>query len=283
MPITENTRSTMCMPDDPRVVADNVEISDVALKAARPGGTPTTSLALDYLTLGPRLQSRELKTAVVKEYAKALRRGEIFPPVRVVRDGRDRYYLVDGYHRVAATHERNGIDTIAAEIIDGTFNDALWYSWAANRDHGLRRTQKEKRGIIRAALQHPQWSKKSNRAIPRHVGCDHKTVAAIRRFLTAGEIPKRRPKAGPRAPRGSFKRSVLRACWLLAEIPPERACQFDAMDLPVVKAGYETLRRLLFDAPSQPAVEKQSGDRSQGGECLARTKRDRLMVWRSGK
>src|SRR5262245_51487982 len=124
-----------------------------------------TRLALDHITLDTRLQSRELKSSVVKEYTGVLRRGGQFPPIRLVRDAKDIYYLVDGHHRVAAARKVVGLSDINAEIIEGTFADALWWSWGANRDHGLRRTQEDKRRAIRAALQHSKWGRKSDRAI----------------------------------------------------------------------------------------------------------------------
>src|ERR1700733_1929361 len=123
----------------------------------------TVRLALEYITEDERLRGRNLKPAVVAQYAEALRRGDILPPVTVVRDDRDNYYLVDGYHRLAATRELNGGDTIKAEIVPGTFDDALWYSLGANRNHGLPRTREQLRSAIRAALKHAKWSKQSDR------------------------------------------------------------------------------------------------------------------------
>jgi hypothetical protein len=226
--------------------------------------SPTVSLALDHLTLDSRLQSRKLHSSIVKEYSAVLRRGGTLPPVRVVRDSNDAYYLVDGHHREAACRQLNGLDQIEAEVIDGTFDDALWHSWGANRDHGLRRTQKETRQIVRAVLQHPKWRKKSNRAIARHVGCDHKTVAAIRCSLS-GEIPKRRARATPGADSESGKREVLEACRLLAEAHLDRNCQFDQNELAVISNGCAALQRLLADVPFQPQPKQQPEDRSQGG------------------
>jgi hypothetical protein len=228
----------------------------VPLKATS-GRRRRTSLALDHITIDERLKSRELKPAVVKDYAAVMRRGGVFPPVLVVRDGKDKYYLVDGHHRVTAARKLNGVDTIDTDIIDGTFTDALWLSWGANREHGLRRTQKEKRRAIHAALLHPKWSKESDRAIGRHIGCDHKTVGATRHHLkrrqrASGEFPTGRTHAGPSARNGPSKSAILQACQLLAQARPEQASQFDAVELGIVRAGYEPLHRLLFGTKPQP-------------------------------
>ena len=152
------------------------------------------------------------------------------------------------------------IDLIEAEIIEGTFADALWQSWGANRSHGLRRTQREKRRIIRAALQHPQWCGKSDRAIARQVGCDHKTVGAIRSILRAGEIPTCRTQTTVRARKWFPKNAVPRACRLLTEIQPQQVCRFDETELAVAIGGYEALRSLLIGA--QPQAEAAPGSPS---------------------
>jgi hypothetical protein len=64
-----------------------------------PGKAKLARLALDHITFDDQLQSRTLQPEVVIDYLEALRRGEELPPVRVVRDENDNYYLVDGHHR----------------------------------------------------------------------------------------------------------------------------------------------------------------------------------------
>ena len=215
------------------------------LQASAPG---RARLALEYITVDARLQSRELKPTVVTDYLRALRRGEELPPVRVVRDGNDKYYLVDGYHRVAATRQLSGICDIAVEMIKGTFTDALWLSWGANRNHGLRRTREDKSCAIRAALQHPKWSKQSDRAIGRHIGCFHQTVGAMRRRLASGEYATQTTVQHQGSVPGPSKTAILRACALLAEVPPEQAHQLCPKELKTVRAAYETMRCLLSGA-----------------------------------
>jgi hypothetical protein len=205
-------------------------------------------LALDHITLDHRLQSRQLRPGVVKDYLGVLRRGEELPPLLVVRDVNDDYYLVDGHHRLAATRQLLGIEDIAVKIIDGTFDDALWLAWGANRSHGLRRAQKDKRRAIQAAIQHPRWSMESDRAIAQQIGCDHKTVGAMRRECAAGEFPTGQMTQGTPPPSGLPKSKILEACRLLAKVQPEQARQFSREELATVRAGYEPLHRLLFGA-----------------------------------
>jgi hypothetical protein len=205
-------------------------------------------LALDDITLDDRLQSRELKPGVVKDYLGVLRRGEELPPVRVVRDVNDKYYLFDGRHRVAANRERPGLEDIAVEIVDGTLDDALWLSWGANRNHGLRRARKDIRRVIEAAVRHRRWTLMSDRAIAQHIGCDHKTVGAMRRKCASGEFPTDQTGPSSRRPSGPSKRKILQACRLLAKIQPEQASHFNPPELAIVRAGYEPLHRLLHGA-----------------------------------
>ena len=225
-----------------------------------------THLALDYLTLDDRLQSRELKPGVVKDYLGVLRRGGELPPVLVVRNSNGDYHLVDGHHRVAATRQLLGREEIAVEIVDGTFADALWLSWGANRSHGLRRTQKNKRRAIRAAVQHPRWRRKSDRAIALHIGCDHKTVGAMRRECAAGEFPTGKTAQGSRPLAGPSQRAILQACRLLAQVQPEQARQFSPAELATVRAGYEPTHRLLFGASTLRLGELRVEEKkSEGG------------------
>ncbi len=207
-----------------------------------------TRLALDQIALDHRLQARELKSVAVKDYAAVERRGEDLPPVLVVRDRDDNLWLADGHHRFAAKQESQGAADLAVEIIEGTFDDALWLSWGANRNHGLRLTAKDKRRAILAAVQHSRWSQESDRTIAQHIGCDHKTVGKMRRRCAGGEFPTDHPAPGLGSPAGPSKAKILQACRLLAKVRPEQARQFDRVDLATVRAGYEPMHRLLFGA-----------------------------------
>jgi hypothetical protein len=236
----------------------NATISSPPVQAERTG---PVRLALDYITLDPRLQSRQLKPSVVKDYLGVRRRGGEFPPVLVVHDIDDNYYLVDGYHRVAAERQLIGIEDISVQIVDGTFDDAMWLSWGANRSHGLRRTRKEKHRAIQAAVQHPRWHLESDRAIAQHIGCDHKTVGAVRRECASGEFPA--DKTAPRLhrPARPSKQKILKACQLLAKLKPERARQFNRAELAIVRPAYESMHRLLFGARTlTPGKSSASND-----------------------
>ena len=237
-----------CLNGDAVAAPGNDQIGDYATAPVLAERVKPARLALDHITLDFRLQSRRLRPGVVKDYVGVLRRGEELPPVLVVRDATDAYYLVDGFHRVAATRQQLGIEDIVVEIVDGTFADALWLSWGANRNHGLSRTQKDKRRAIQAAIEHPRWGRESDRAIAHHIGCDHKTVGAMRRECAAGEFPTRTLTQGSPPPSGPPKNKILKACQLLAKVRREQAPQFSREELATVRAGYEPLHRILFGA-----------------------------------
>jgi len=98
-----------------------------------------------------------------------------------------KYYLADGYHRITAA-ERLGLETVQAEVLDGTFEDALLAGIKANSEHrGLPLTLKERKRAAELLLKtHTNWA--DNR-IARLVNMSKNTVANIRRELESrGEI-----------------------------------------------------------------------------------------------
>lgn len=99
---------------------------------------------------------------VIEEYSEIL---DQLPPIDVVYDGVD-YWLWDGWHRLDAAIEA-GVDTITANVVEGTREDAAMLAVSANAKHGLRRTNADKRRAVQLALrlekgpdvirQRPSW------------------------------------------------------------------------------------------------------------------------------
>ncbi len=131
------------------------------------------------------IQSRiTLDEETVKEYVEAMERGDAFPSLRVFFDDvADQYILADGFHRLAAHLKCFPNDPIAVTLEFGTVEDARWASIAANKDHGLKRTNADKRNAVQMALLHPKGASLSNRQIANHVGVAHDTVNRIRQEL----------------------------------------------------------------------------------------------------
>lgn len=100
------------------------------------------------------LQTRvALDENTVSEYAEAMKNHAKFPPVKAFCDG-EKFYLADGFHRVEAAL-RAGYRRVKADMDAGSYADALRYALKANADHGLRRTNADKRHCLEMA-----WEKR---------------------------------------------------------------------------------------------------------------------------
>lgn len=134
-----------------------------------------------------------LDEATWKEYAEAMTEGATFPPVTVYHDGGD-YWLADGFHRIKAA-KHIGMIEIAADVRQGDRRDAILFSVGANADHGLRRSNKDKRRAVETLLRDEQWRQWSDREIARRCGVNDKTVAKVRAELSpvTAEIRSEKP------------------------------------------------------------------------------------------
>ena len=149
------------------------------------------AIPLASITADPRVQSRAGRNEeTVSEYAQAMRDGAVFPPIIVFQEG-ETFWLSEGFHRVGAA-EAAGFSEIEADVRPGTRRDAILHSLGANSDHGLRRTNADKRHAVTIMLEDEEWSGWSDREIARACSVDHKTVGRIRSDVVTGEIPSER-------------------------------------------------------------------------------------------
>lgn len=119
----------------------------------------------------------------VERYRADKERGDVFPPVKVRHDpATGHYYLEDGFHRLAADDLLARTD-IVCEVRTGTLERARWEATAANKAHGLDRTQADIANACRMALQNSHSQGLSDREIGRHLGVDGKTVARYRQIM----------------------------------------------------------------------------------------------------
>ncbi len=147
----------------------------------------SSRLPIAAITADPECQLRAACSSVtVQEYSDALAAGATFPPVIVFSDG-DSYWLGDGFHRFEA-HQSAGLTEIDAEIRDGDQRDAKLFAAGANADHGLRRTQADKRSAILVLLTDPEWRGWSDKEIARRTATSDKTVAKVRRELSGDGV-----------------------------------------------------------------------------------------------
>jgi hypothetical protein len=123
--------------------------------------------------------------STVTEYSEDMKSGIPFPPVVVYHDGKD-YWLADGFHRVLAARVA-GIREIEADVQMGTKRDALLYACGANAAHGMRRTNEDKRRVVKRLLEDVEWAKWSDREIAKRCRVGPDMVGDLRRSLSEND------------------------------------------------------------------------------------------------
>jgi hypothetical protein len=146
-------------------------------------------------------QSRvTIDPAVVEEYVEAMQNGNVFPPIRIFCDQEtDVYVLVDGFHRYFAWLKAFPDTEIPVTVEFRSTLEAQWTSFGVNKDHGLRRTNADKRKAVEGALlfdasidneekfqtERYEFKHQSDRKIAEHVGVSHMTVNRVRAEMVA--------------------------------------------------------------------------------------------------
>lgn len=142
-------------------------------------------LELSKIRLDGGTQPRAaLRTDVIEDYAESMKAGVVFPAVTVYFDGTD-YWLADGFHRLEAARRASPDQPIEVEVCEGSLSDAQWYSYGANRCHGLRRTNEDKQRVVQNAMQHPKALELSNVQIADHCGVNEITIRRHRKAIDA--------------------------------------------------------------------------------------------------
>jgi hypothetical protein len=139
---------------------------------------PEIEIDIASLHLDPATQLRPLDEQTVADYVEAMKRGAKFPPIALVYDG-SQYYSPDGAHRLEA-HRRAGKAMISATIIKGTVRDAMLLAAGANAEHGLKRSNADKRRAVQVLLNDPEWSQFSNGKIAELCRVSKTFVAEVR-------------------------------------------------------------------------------------------------------
>lgn len=139
-------------------------------------------MRLTEIKVDVSLQARsKLSQEVIDEYTETLREGGKLPAIKVFRVGSS-YYLVDGWHRYYA-HKKAGLADIEVEIIDGTLRDATLYAIGANDEHGLRRSNEDKRKAVMMLLDDVEWSEWNDSQVAKAARVSIVMVAKIRSAL----------------------------------------------------------------------------------------------------
>lgn len=142
-----------------------------------------TNIRIDDIRLDGGTQTRTgISEATVSEYADAILAGAVFPAVVVFFDGTD-YFLGDGFHRLHG-HRQAGHAEILADVRTGTRRDALLFAVGANAEHGLRRTNDDKRKAVRTLLEDAEWGQWTDREMARRAGVSHNFVSTLRKQMS---------------------------------------------------------------------------------------------------
>ena len=123
--------------------------------------------------------------ATIARYAERL---DKLPPPIVYHDG-TRYWLVDGFQRVAAA-ESKGRKSIACEVHPGTRREAILCAAGRNDDHGLPLTAADKRHAVTVLLLDVEWTQRSNLWIAEQCRVSEFLVRCVRSELERdGKLP----------------------------------------------------------------------------------------------
>jgi N6-adenosine-specific RNA methylase IME4 len=206
---------------------------------------------------------------IIESYAELMESGIEFPPIVVFQNGQPEsgYWLADGFHRTQAAIliERS---EIKADIRSGDKEDAAWYAYGANKQHGMQMNHADKQRNVKLALAHPHTITEnlSDRAIANHVGVDHKTVAKYREGLT-GEIPQSDTRKG-------LDGRVINTRNIGAKVEPGLLAMLK--DTAIIEKPSQIKQLESLDAETQTAVVEKivNGESSSIGDAVRQIQRE---------
>lgn len=144
-------------------------------------------VAFKNLVYGDALQIRQkVDHGLIEEYTEAVNENgaESFTPITGFSNDMVEIFVADGYHRIEA-HKAANHEGIWCEIHTGGLREALLHAAGANANHGLRRTNADKRAAVRTILEDVEWSEWSDRRIAKACKVSDKLVATIRQEMAA--------------------------------------------------------------------------------------------------
>lgn len=216
------------------------------------------NISLDKIRIDCGTQARAaLNEEIVAEYAEALLAGAKFPPVTVYFDGSS-YYLADGFHRYMANQAAKS-PNIEANVVNGTLREAILHSLSVNNEHGLRRTNADKRKAVITMLQDFEWADWSDREIAKWCKVGHPLVGRIRDELGGGSDKVKFERGGKVMEMGKkikAKKEEDFPILHVEQIPDdEKEILFDAVEL--LKAENQALTDKLAVATVSPETAER--------------------------
>jgi hypothetical protein len=141
------------------------------------------TVQLENIIVKDNIQQREfLDYECVKEYTDALIGGAVFPAIVLFSDG-NQMILADGLHRYYA-YQAAKREEIEAQIHPGGEREAVFYACGANAEHGLRRTNKDKRKAVLTFLSDAEWRQMSDNLISGACRVSQPFVSRIRKEMS---------------------------------------------------------------------------------------------------
>ena len=108
------------------------------------------------------------------------------PEFPLARHQGDRFWLAEGFHRLAAGLQAQ-LAELPCDVRQGGLRDAILHSAGANADHGLRRINDDKRRAVLMLLQDEEWGKWTAREIARCCAVSHDFVSRLRGLLSSDD------------------------------------------------------------------------------------------------
>ena len=124
---------------------------------------------------------------------------ESFPAIVVFHDGAD-YWLSDGFHRHQAAMKAK-LDCLKSRIRPGGRREAILNSVGTNTNHGLRRTNADKRRAVSILLHDAEWSTWGNREIARRCSVDEGLVRKLKEEQGAASVSADSPQTARKVER----------------------------------------------------------------------------------
>jgi hypothetical protein len=133
-------------------------------------------------------QQRPIDDPTVLKYAALMAEGVVFPEVTIAFDGKDNW-LIDGFHRYHATRKLNKT-AISAQVGEGTKREAIWMSFAANKDHGLpRQAGTLKDMLFKTVFPDKEWSAETDKGLADWVGASPGYICKCRKEFVLSKEP----------------------------------------------------------------------------------------------
>lgn len=144
---------------------------------------PKQKVKLAHIVANIATQPRvEIVHSRINEYIEDMSRGDKFPPMTVFRESATKFWLADGFHRY---HAAVGLELkeIVCDVRKGKLRDATLFSVGANAEHGIRRTNEDKRAAVTKLLGDKIWSKWSDPEVAERCHVTREFVLRLRAKL----------------------------------------------------------------------------------------------------